>query len=126
MALSILLVDDSKFVRKTMESELQSIFQGQEIEFNEATNGDEALELIFKQWYDLVLLDLTMPQKTGYEVMEVLQDKGIQRNIIVLTADIQPEAEKKVLELGATGYLKKKRPLDRESLISTLKGMNML
>ncbi|MCP4114153.1 MAG: response regulator [Desulfobacteraceae bacterium] len=126
MTLSFLLVDDSKIVRIAMRCELKAIFQSQKFEISEASNGDEALELIFQQWYDLILLDLTMPGKTGYEVMEILKEKGIHRNIIVLTADIQPKAEKKVLDLGATGYIKKKRPLDRESLVSTLKGMKML
>jgi len=67
-----------------------------------------------------------MPEKTGYEVLESLQEKGINQNIVVLTADIQLEAEKIVRNLGAIGYLRKVKPFDRESLMQILKEINVL
>lgn len=126
MALSVLLVDDSKFVRKAMRKELDSIFKGKEVEYNEAGNGNEALELIFNEPYDLVLLDLTMPEKTGYDVLETLKEKGVRKNIVVLTADIQPEAEKVVRGLGAIGYMRKVKPFDRPAFEKILRGINLI
>ncbi len=126
MALSILLVDDSKIARKVIKKVLPSIFKDQELTLTEATNGNEALEFLYANSYDLVFLDLTMPEKTGYEVLATLKEKGISANIIVLTADIQPEAKKIVKELGAIGYLKKQNPLNIEYLIETLRDIGML
>lgn len=126
MELSVLLVDDSKFVRKGIAKELPLILQNKTINFSEAANGNEALELIYHNQYHIVFLDLTMPEKTGYEVLESLQKDGIKTNIIVLTADIQPDAEKIVKNLGAVGYMKKERPLDKTTLIKILKEINML
>ncbi len=83
-------------------------------------------EFLYANSYDLVFLDLTMPEKTGYEVLATLNEKGISANTIVLTADIQPEAEKIVKELGAIGYLKKQNPLNIEYLIETLRDIGML
>ncbi len=126
MALSVLLVDDSKFVRKGIAKELLSILSGRELLFSEAANGNEALELLYANDYDIVFLDLTMPEKNGYEVLQSLKEKGIKANIIVLTADIQPEAENIVLSLGAAAYMEKQRPLKREALIKVLQEMNLL
>lgn len=126
MVLSVLLVDDSKFVRKGISKELPTIFGDRELIVSEASNGNEALELLYSQSYDIVFLDLTMPEKTGYEVLEDLKEKGIKANIIVLTADIQPDAEKIVRSLGAIGYMEKQRPLNRDLLIKVLQEINLL
>ncbi|MBF0376146.1 MAG: response regulator [Desulfamplus sp.] len=126
MALSVLLVDDSKFVRKGIAKELPTILDGKELIFSEASNGNEALELLYVNSYDIVFLDLTMPEKTGYDVLESLKERGIKANIVVLTADIQPESEKIVRSLGAIGYMEKQRPLNREALMKVLQETNIL
>ncbi len=126
MSLSILLVDDSKILRKMIAKEISSFFKDRELTMAEAGNGNEALECLYSNTYDLVFLDLTMPEKNGYEVLEDLKAKGIKANIIVLTADIQPEAEKMVKELGAMGYIPKERPLNLEPLTEILKSAGIL
>ncbi|MBF0469358.1 MAG: response regulator [Desulfamplus sp.] len=126
MTLSVLLVDDSKFVRKGISKELPIIFGDRELIFSEACNGNEALELLYSTSYDIVFLDLTMPEKNGYEVLQELKEKGIKANIIVLTADIQPESERIVRSLGAVGYMEKQRPLNREALMKVLQEINLL
>ncbi|MBF0113376.1 MAG: response regulator [Desulfamplus sp.] len=126
MALSVLLVDDSKFVRKGIAKALPTILEGQEFIFSEASNGNEALKLLYSISYDLVFLDLTMPEKTGYEVLQNLKERGIKANIIVLTADIQPEAEKIVRSLGAVGYMAKHSSFNKDALIKILQEINLL
>ncbi|MBF0572167.1 MAG: response regulator [Desulfamplus sp.] len=126
MALSVLLVDDSKFVRKGIAKELPTILVDKELMFSEASNGNEALELLYANSYDIVFLDLTMPEKTGYDVLEALRERNIKANIVVLTADIQPESEKIVRSLGAIGYMEKQRPLNREALMKVLQEINIL
>ncbi len=126
MTISVLLVDDSKFVRKGMRKVVNSVFPEKEVLFSEAGNGNEALELIFGEPYDLILLDLTMPEKTGYDVLEILKEKEIKRNIVVLTADIQPEAEKIVMNLGAAGYMRKAKPFDTEGFREILRRVELI
>ncbi len=126
MALSILLVDDSKMARMMLTKELRNLFKDSPFILTEAANGNEALEHMQASPFDLVFLDLTMPEKTGYEVLETLKEKNITSNIIVLTADIQPEAEKIVKNLGAIGYIKKERPLNINPLIEILREMGVL
>jgi CheY-like chemotaxis protein len=126
MAFSILLVDDSKLIRKGIAKELSKILAYESLNLTEAVNGKEALEYLFTSSFDLVLLDLTMPEKNGYEVLEALKEKGIRANIIVLTADIQPEAEKIVKKLGALAYIKKERPLNMKPLQDILTSIGIL
>ncbi|NWH03815.1 response regulator [Desulfobacter latus] len=126
MGFSILLVDDSKFIRKGIAKELSNILADKTLNLTEAANGKEALEHLFTTSFDLVLLDLTMPEKNGYEVLEALKEKGIRTNIIVLTADIQPEAEKIVKKLGALAYIKKERPLNMKPLQDILTSIGIL
>jgi CheY-like chemotaxis protein len=121
-----LLVDDSKLIRKGIAKELSKILAYESLNLTEAVNGKEALEYLFTSSFDLVLLDLTMPEKNGYEVLEALKEKGIRANIIVLTADIQPEAEKIVKKLGALAYIKKERPLNMKPLQDILTSIGIL
>ena len=58
--------------------------------------------------------------------MKRWQSKDIKANIIVLTADIQPQAEKIVKSLGAIGYIKKERPLNIAPLTKLLKDLGMI
>ncbi|WDP89550.1 MAG: response regulator [Desulfobacter sp.] len=126
MSISVLLADDSKFIRKALKKDLPALFPGKELMFTEAANGVQALDLISHKGFDLVFLDLTMPEKTGYQVLEELKEKGVQATIIVLTADIQPGAEKIVMDLGASGYIKKERPLNLAPLDQILRDGGIL
>ncbi len=107
MSYSILLVDDSRSARIRIKKDFKALFGNSEIILTEASNGKEALDLCLNNEYNLIFLDLTMPVMTGYEMLEALKEKGVELNIIVLTADIQPGAEKAVKRLGAKGYMKK-------------------
>ncbi len=126
MSLSILLADDSNIIRRILSKELPDIFPGRELILTEAVNGAEALTQMIENRFDLVFLDLTMPEKTGYEVLESFKRTGIKTNIIVLTADVQPEAEQMVRDLGAIGYMKKERPLNLKPLNEILKDIGLL
>lgn len=119
MAITILCIDDSKVSRTFIKKGLNEILKGSELQIEEASNARDALELCSRKRYDLVTLDLTMPEMSGYDFLEALRERAISQKIVVLTADIQPLAEKKVMELGAEGYLEK--PFDRESMATILK-----
>jgi len=90
----------------------------------QAGNGREGLEVIRQGGVGLVLLDLTMPEMDGYEVLAALRAEGLQVKVIVVSADVQDEAIRRVRELGALAFLKK--PVDPEQLRDTLAELGLL
>lgn len=119
----ILICDDSKFARKQLKKQLPKEYEWQIVEAND---GLEAIELIQKHTLKFMFLDLTMPELDGYGVLEKLQkmELGYSLNTIVISGDIQPEAQKRVKELGALDFLKK--PIDDNTLKQCLKDNSLI
>lgn len=67
---------------------------------------------------DCVVLDLHMPQTTGFEVQEQLVKRGRSTPVIVITGDDNLEAQSRALRLGAKGYFGK--PVDDKTLLSAI------
>ena len=72
----------------------------------------------------MVFLDLTMPELDGYGVLEKVKTEGLKAIIIVISADIQPEARDRVMKLGALDFIKK--PVDSKKLQDVLKKYGLL
>ena len=72
-----------------------------------ALDGEEGLKLISENEYDVILLDLIMPKKDGISVLEELKNKGITKNIIVLTSYNSAEVIRNVSEYGIKYYMLK-------------------
>lgn len=107
----ILICDDSGMARKQMLRALPSQITDN-IEF--AEHGQQALEILNGQQVDLLLLDLTMPVMDGYQTLHQIQQQKIDCITIVVSGDIQPEAQQRVMDLGALAFLKK--PVDPTEL----------
>lgn len=116
MATSILICDDSALARKQMARALPASLNA-EVTF--AVNGLEALQHLKKEKFDLMFLDLTMPEMDGYQTLEAIQQQGIDIKVIVVSGDIQPQAQARVKALGAIEFLKK--PVDKAFLKTFLK-----
>jgi two-component system chemotaxis response regulator CheY len=101
----VLIVDDSKTARAMCKRVLpESLLQ----DLLEASGGDEALAACRTQSIDIMFLDLTMPDVDGYQVLETLKNEGLARpKVIVISADIQPEARERIQKLGAIGFFPK-------------------
>ncbi len=112
-------IDDSKVSRSFIKRGLNEILGENDLMIEEASNARDALELCQRKTYDFITLDLTMPEMSGYDFLTELKEMGIKQKIIVLTADIQPLAEKTVMDLGASGYIEK--PFDNELMLVLLK-----
>ena len=67
---------------------------------------------------DCVVLDLHMPQTTGFEVQAQLVKRGRSTPVIVITGGDDPEAQSRALRLGAKGFFGK--PVDGEALLATI------
>lgn len=104
MALSVLVVDDSLMSRKLTVRALPAQWNAQIIQ---AADGREALAVLRERTVDVVLLDLTMPEMDGYQVLEALAQERVNCCVIVVSADVQPQAEQRARALGARGFLRK-------------------
>ncbi len=110
----ILLVDDEP----RLLSSLYALLCGGQYELVTATCGSEALEQLTRQRFDLVLLDLRLPDMSGHEIMDVLNARAIDANVIVMSGDVGIEAAIGALKRGAYDYLRK--PYSREELLKTV------
>jgi two-component system chemotaxis response regulator CheY len=106
MAYRVLIVDDSPamrvFVRRVIELsgfELAACF--------EASNGQEALDVLSSEWVDAILTDINMPAMDGERLLEALQSNELLRGIpaIVISTDATRNRVDRMLSLGAKGYL---------------------
>jgi DNA-binding response OmpR family regulator len=99
----ILVVEDDINIRRGVVDILES--EGYEV--TPAQNGAEGLKLFRQNKYDLVLLDLMMPEMSGYDVCREIRKRDMQIPVLILTAKSQ-EIDKVVgLELGADDYITK-------------------
>ena len=99
----ILIVDDEKPMARALELKLQH--SGFETKI--VNEGTEALNLMEKDKFNLVLLDLMMPNLDGFKVLEALQKKKNTVPIVVTSNLSQLEDEKRELALGAEHYFVK-------------------
>lgn len=100
-----LIVDDDQYLVDFYHF-LKEQSQDREVEITICMNGQEATELIKKETFDIVLLDLLMPEVDGFEVLELIDKKMIPRpeKIIILTNLDTPKEQERAKALGADGY----------------------
>lgn len=116
--MKILIVDDEPDVRALVRSSL-SLSQ-QSLTPIEAADGDEALAMIYSQRPDLVVLDLALPRRDGFSVLEQVREKT-DLPIIVLTARGLEEDKLRGLRLGADDYLTK--PFSPRELVARIENV---
>ena len=106
MIKNILIVEDHHLVRSGLRLMLenQTVFQ---TEITEASNGVEALDLLQKKSFDIVVLDISMPLIDGVEVLKKIKKHFKNLPVLMLTMHNEEKLIKKVIKLGASGYLLK-------------------
>ena len=101
MAFNILLVDDSATVRAVINKAL--ILAGVDInQLYQAANGREGLDVLEKEWVDLVFCDISMPEMDGEEMVAEMKEKGMIDNIPVVIVS-SAGSEPRVARLKANG-----------------------
>lgn len=123
MIASILVVDDSKSSRKVNVALIRERV-GSEVTCLEASGGEQALQILASQHVDLVLLDLTMPGVSGFDVLTEMRRRNLNSRVIVVSADIQRLAKERVAALGATGFIDK--PIRLEPLRAMLSHLGVI
>jgi two-component system invasion response regulator UvrY len=101
----ILVVDDHTVVREG----IKQILAGQEDMFveDEAESGQEALNKLTKKNYDLILLDISMPGRSGLEILEEIKLKQPKLPVLILSMHPEEQYAVRTLRAGAAGYLTK-------------------
>ncbi|MCQ4320601.1 response regulator [Stutzerimonas stutzeri] len=120
-AVTVLICDDSSLARKQL---LRALPAAWPLDILQAASGREALERIHEGGVDVLLLDLTMPDMDGYQLLAALRQEQLGCKVIVISADIQEEAVRRVLELGALAFIRK--PADPLHLQQTLAGLGVV
>ncbi|MBU2038358.1 MULTISPECIES: response regulator [unclassified Thalassolituus] len=109
MATNVLICDDSSFARKQMA---RAIPKEWEVDIHFAGDGVEGVQAIREGKGEVVFLDLTMPNMDGYGVLETIRKEDLPAMVIVVSGDIQPDAQDRVKKLGAMAFIKK--PIDAD------------
>ena len=114
--MKILIVDDEPHLRMLIQQTLEEL-EDEGVELLSATDGEEALETIRHEEPDLVLLDVMMPKKNGFDVCNTVKNElGLSRiHIILLTAKGQEFERQRGKEMGADLYMTK--PFDPDALL---------
>lgn len=120
MACRILICDDSPLARHQMARALPAGLSGSA---SFAANGHEALSLLSNGQRWLLFLDLNMPQMDGYQVLARIREQSLPVLSIVVSADLQPRAMRRVAALGALAFIAK--PFRPEQILHILQSHNL-
>jgi DNA-binding response OmpR family regulator len=100
---NILLIEDEP----KLASALQEGLQAERYDVSIARSGEEGFYLLYSGSFDLVLLDVMLPGRTGYEILAQLRKNGFGKPVMLLTARDSVEDRVHGLDVGADDYLVK-------------------
>jgi len=113
--LRILIADDEEGIRESL-----NLILSENYDLIFAVDGQETLNRLTTEKFDLVLMDIKMPKMDGLEVMKRLKEQQISVPVLVLTAYQSLELAKEAVKLGALDYLPK--PFERDHILDTVRG----
>jgi two-component system invasion response regulator UvrY len=105
MTMRILIADDHAVVRRGLKQILADEFK--KADFGEASNAREALDRIRKEKWDTVVLDITMPGRSGLEALKEIKEARPKLPVLVLSMHPEDQFAVRVLKSGASGYMTK-------------------
>lgn len=112
--LKVLAVDDSPDNRDL----IKMILSKSGLDVTEAESGEEAIDQVCKQHYDIVLMDIQMPGLDGYGTLSELRKRGFQEPVIALTAHAMKEEKKRALAAGFADHVTK--PINSKTLLQAI------
>jgi len=115
MKIKLLLVDDEKDFIESLAERLEL----REFDVKTALNGDDAVNLINKNGFDVIVLDVKMPGKSGIETLKEIKNIDQLSQVIMLTGHATVESAIQGMKLGAYDYIMK--PTVTEDLIELIK-----
>jgi two-component system, chemotaxis family, chemotaxis protein CheY len=122
MAYNILVVDDSETVRAVIAKAIS--MSGVEVNtLHSAGNGQEALEILNREWVDLVFADINMPVMSGVEMVRRMKaDDGMKAiPVVMVSTEGSATRIKDLMDIGVKAFLRK--PFTPEGLKATIDGI---
>lgn len=101
----ILIVDDHAIVRQGLRRILEEA-KGMKVG-GEAANGLEALKVLRTEKYDVILLDISMPEKNGIDTLKVILERNKEAKVLILSMYPEDQYAVRLMKAGASGYLTK-------------------
>lgn len=111
----ILIVDDEALIRDALAFKLRK--EGYHIET--ANDGEQAISILDKEDFDIIISDIMMPFVSGFELLQILKERGTEAPILMLTSLNSENAESKAFDLGADDYMTK--PFSPKDLTQRIK-----
>jgi len=99
----ILVIDDEAIIRLSCERVLAS--EGHEVKI--AGNGKEGISMLEKEPFDLVLLDMKMPDMDGFEVLKIIKERWAETMVIIITGYSTVQMAVQTMKLGAHKFIEK-------------------
>jgi|SRR5579859_1664436 len=103
--MKFLIADDHAIVRKGLIQLLREEFTMAEV--GEVTNGNAVLEEVRRQLWDAILLDISMPGRSGIEIVKQIRTNGIKTPILIISMYPEEQYAIRALKAGASGFLNK-------------------
>jgi two-component system invasion response regulator UvrY len=101
----ILITDDHAILRQGLKGILAAEFT--RAEFGEAASAQEAIEKVWKEQWDVVVLDITMPGRSGLEALKEIKKSKPKLPVLVLSMHPEDQFAVRLLKIGASGYMTK-------------------
>jgi len=111
----VLVAEDNR----TNQALIDILLKQMGTEVTKAEDGKEAVDKALSEPFDLIFMDIEMPNMNGYEATKTLRQKGLTTPIVALTAHVMNGDEQKCLSVGCDDYLAK--PLDRQKLLQVMR-----
>lgn len=109
-----LIADDHAMIRAGLKQTLAQAFPG--VEIGEAQNAQEALDLVRKKKWDLVIMDISMPGRSGLDVLPDIQLARPGLPVLVISMHSEDQFAVRVLQAGAAGFISKAAPPEELAL----------
>jgi len=106
----ILIADDHTIVREGLKQILAET--PDMVVVDEANNGQEVLEKVWKNDYDVVLLDISMPGRSGLDILKQLKSENAKLAVLILSMYSEEQYAMRALRAGASGYMTKESAPD--------------
>lgn len=101
----ILIADDHEVVREGLKQIVRKVNPFAEID--EASTGTDTLAMLEKNSYDLSIMDISMPGKSGLDILQILRDRNRKVPVLILSIHAEEQYAVRALKSGASGYLSK-------------------